>query len=89
MVKGPSSSGKSNLVRTVLRLLPEGMVIERSSLSPKAAVHGDEPLGGRVLYVTEQRGGKDAQLHLRLLQTEGAVLSMNTPRFEVVSVELK
>jgi hypothetical protein len=73
LVAGPSSSGKSNLVRAGLRLMPHGVVIERSSMSAKAPVHGKEPLGGKILYLTEQRGGKDAQYHLRLLQSEGSI----------------
>jgi len=73
LVKGPTSSGKSNLVRTVLRLLPERVVEERTSLSEKALAHGKVNLRGKVLYLTEQRAGKEAQMQLRLLQSEGAV----------------
>jgi energy-coupling factor transporter ATP-binding protein EcfA2 len=73
LVKGASSSGKSNLVRTVLRIFPPSATVERASLSPKAPVHGKEELGGKVLYIAEQRGGKDAQYLIRLLQSEGGI----------------
>jgi hypothetical protein len=73
MVKGPSSSGKSNVVRAVLSLLPPEMVEERSSLSSKALAYGDMEVNRRVLYLSEQRGGKDSRLLLRLLQSEGSI----------------
>ena len=73
MVKGPSSSGKSNLVRTALAVFPETTVIELSSLSPKAPVHGKDDYNGKILFLTEQRGGRDAQYFLRQLQSEGKV----------------
>lgn len=73
LVKGPSSSGKSNLVRTALELFPTDSVIERASLSAKAPVHSDESLGKKILFIQEYRGGKDAQLLIRLLQSEGRI----------------
>jgi hypothetical protein len=73
LVKGPSSSGKSNLVREVLRLFPPEAVILRASLSKMAPVHSPEPLGGKILYVQEYRGSKDAQYLIRLQQSEGII----------------
>lgn len=70
LVKGQSSSGKSNLIRTVLQLFPPECVISRASLSAKAPVHGEESVKGRILYLFEYRGGKDAQYLLRLQQSE-------------------
>src|SRR5690242_1785767 len=40
LVRGPSSSGKSNLVRNVLQLFPPEVVITRATLSSKAPVYG-------------------------------------------------
>jgi hypothetical protein len=71
IIKGQSSSGKSNLVVGVLSMLPDDMVIDRAGLSPKALAYGEEALDGRVLYMTELHGAKDAQYLLRLLQSEG------------------
>ena len=73
MIKGPSSSGKSNLVVGVLSMLPDNMVIDRSGLSPKALAHGDELIDRRVLYITELHGAKEGQYLLRLLQSEGCL----------------
>jgi hypothetical protein len=73
MLKGGSSSGKSNLAVGVLSLLPDDMVIDRTGLSPKALAYGEEDLDGKVLYITELHGAKDAQYLLRLLQSEGAL----------------
>jgi hypothetical protein len=73
IVKGPSSSGKSNLVVGVLSMLPDDMVIDRSGLSPKALAYGDELIDRRVLYITELHGAKEGQYLLRLLQSEGCL----------------
>ena len=73
MVKGPSSSGKSNLVVGALSLLPDAMVINRTGLSPKALAYGEGDLDGKVLYITELHGAKDTQYLLRLLQSEGVL----------------
>src|SRR4051794_32359042 len=41
IVKGQTSSGKSNLVRKILRIFPPECVISRASLSAKAPAHGE------------------------------------------------
>ncbi len=74
IVQGPSSSGKSNLLRTALRLFPPDVVIERTSLSGKAPAYTDLSLEKRILFLQEHRGGKDAQLLIRLLQSEGKIV---------------
>jgi hypothetical protein len=73
IVKGPTSSGKNNLVRAVVGLLPPEWVIVRSSLTKKALAYGEESLAGKILYLHEYRGGRDAQLLTRLLQSEGVL----------------
>ncbi len=73
IIKGPSSSGKSNLLKTALQLFPPEQVLERASLSAKAPVHAEKSPAGKILYLQEYRGGKDAQLLLRLLQSEGRI----------------
>jgi hypothetical protein len=70
IVKGQSSSGKSNVTRKTLELFPPECVISRSSLSAKAPAHGQGSLAGKILYLQEYRGGKDAQYLLRLQQSE-------------------
>jgi hypothetical protein len=71
LVKGPSSTGKSNLVKTVLSLIPPEKLLTRSSFSRKALAYGEEDLAGKILYLVEHRGGKDGELFRRLLQSEG------------------
>jgi hypothetical protein len=73
ILKGSSSSGKSNLLRKVIRLLPPECVKELSSLSKKAPVYGEDPLVGMVLFLMEYHGGKEAQYLIRLLQSEGGI----------------
>src|ERR1700739_62141 len=73
LVKGPTSSGKNNLVRAVLSLVPEESVIARSSFSNKALVHGATKLAQKIVYLAEHRGGKEAEFFRRLLQSEGAL----------------
>lgn len=73
LIKGPTSSGKSTVVKTTLQLFPPGSVIERAGLSKKALAHGKGSLAQKILFIHEYRGGRDAQLLLRLLQSEGRI----------------
>ena len=73
LVKGPTSTGKNNLVKAVLSLVPEQSVVTRSSFSNKALAHGATRLAEKVVYLAEHRGGKDAEFFRRLLQSEGAL----------------
>jgi hypothetical protein len=71
--KGASSTGKSEALKAVTALLPPECVLTRSSLSGKAPVHGLDDLSGKILYIPEYRGAKDALYLTRLLQSEGAI----------------
>jgi len=73
LAKGQSASGKSNLIRKTLQIFPPECVISRASLSAKAPVHGEGSLKGKILYLYEYRGGKDAQYLLRLQQSEKTI----------------
>jgi hypothetical protein len=73
LVKGPTSSGKSNLVKTTLRLFPANCIVDRAGLSPKALAHGKVSLKHKILFINEYRSAKDAQLLLRLVQSEGRI----------------
>jgi hypothetical protein len=73
LVKGPTSTGKNNLTKTVLTLVPPEKLMTRSSFSNKALAYGSETLSGKILYLVEHKGGKDAQFFTRLLQSEGAL----------------
>jgi hypothetical protein len=73
LIKGTSSSGKSNLIKNVVKLFPPELLLVRASLSTKAPVHGQDSLKGKILYLLEHRGGKDAQYLLREQQSEGEI----------------
>ena len=68
---GPSGCGKSTTLEIPIKLCPPESVIKRVSFSRKAFAYGKESLDGKILYVTEYRGGKEAHLLLRILQSEG------------------
>ena len=71
--KGASSTGKSELIKAGIRLLPPECVLVRASLSKMAPAHGTEELRGRVLFIAEYRGARDALYLARLLQSEGQI----------------
>lgn len=73
LVKGPTSCGKSTIVKTSLRLFPSNCIVERAGLSRRALAYGKMSLTGKILFVTEFRCGKEAQQLLRLLQSEGKI----------------
>jgi energy-coupling factor transporter ATP-binding protein EcfA2 len=70
LVKGPSSSGKSNLLKAVASLFPPERLIRRDSLSPKAIAHGEGSLEGKIFVLTEFRGGRAGAYLFRLQQSE-------------------
>jgi energy-coupling factor transporter ATP-binding protein EcfA2 len=73
LIAGDSSTGKSTLINTVLKLFAPESVIRRASFSRKAFAYGKESLDKKILYVNEYRGGRDAQLLLRILQSDGEI----------------
>jgi hypothetical protein len=73
LIKGPTSSGKSTVVKTTLQLFPPECILERAGLSRKALAHGKGSLAHKILFIHEYRCGRDAQQLLRLLQSEGRI----------------
>ena len=73
LLKGSTSSGKTTLAKSSIQLFPREYVLERAGLSPTALAHGEGSLAGRILFINEYRCGKDAQLLLRLAQSDGDV----------------
>jgi len=78
LVKGSTSSGKSTLVKRSLLLFPPECIVERAGLSGKALAYGTSSLKNKILFINEYRCGKDAQLLLRLLQSEGRIRHEST-----------
>jgi len=78
LVKGVTSSGKNHALRTIISLLPPESVIIRASLTAKSLAYGSGDLGGKVFYIYEYRGGRDAQYMTRELQSEGSLQHEHT-----------
>ena len=75
ILKGPSSAGKSQIVRSVLRFFPEAAHYELTAMSKRALAHFTEPLSHRFLVIYEADGisqGTGAYM-LRTLLSEGCV----------------
>ena len=72
-VKGPSSAGKSFLVRQVLRMFPDDAFYVLSSMSDRALAYSIEPLKHRMLVIQEDAGvfGEMGNYLLRSLLSEG------------------
>nr|MDP9455936.1 hypothetical protein [Actinomycetota bacterium] len=72
-VKGPSSAGKSYLVRKVLGFFPESACWSFSGMSEKTLFYTEEPLSHRHLFFAEAAGvgGEFQDYIIRTLLSEG------------------
>lgn len=71
-VKGPSSGGKSYLVKSVVSFFPETAVYQFTSFSEKTLFYTEEPLSNRILILAEAAGGGEYQEYtIRTLLSEG------------------
>ena len=59
VVEGPSSAGKSHLVKTVLRLLPDGEAVDATALSSHALFYMGDDLRHKTFFVQEAAGLTD------------------------------
>lgn len=75
IVKGPSSSGKSFTVETVLKTFPPDAYYAISAMSERALAYSQEPLKHRMLVIYEAAGiSSDFALYLvRSLLSEGRI----------------
>lgn len=75
VLKGPSSSGKSFTLDTVLKLFPQSAFYVLSSMSEKALIYMNEPLIHRFLIIYEAPGINSDFLAgiLRSLLSEGCI----------------
>jgi DNA-binding MarR family transcriptional regulator len=82
VVKGPSSGGKSFLVKQTLRFFPESAYYELSAMSEKVLAYSTEPVSHRFIVVYEAAGmaGETATYLMRSLISEGRI------RYETVEV---
>jgi predicted XRE-type DNA-binding protein len=80
-IKGPSSGGKSFLMKSVLRLFPESAFYQRTSVSPKALFYTDESFVHRMLVFEELAGiTKEVETILRILLSEGHLVHSTLER---------
>jgi hypothetical protein len=75
VVKGPSSGGKSFLVKQALRFFPESAYYEVSAMSDKVLAYSTEPVSHRFIVVYEAAGmaGEMATYLMRSLISEGCI----------------
>lgn len=75
VVKGPSSGGKSFLVKQTLQFFPESAYYELSAMSEKVLAYSTEPVSHRFIVVYEAAGmaGETATYLMRSLISEGRI----------------
>ncbi len=75
VVKGPSSGGKSFLVKTVMRFFPESAFCSFTAMSERTLVYTEESLEHRfvVLYEAAGLGGDLQEYIIRSLLSEGRI----------------
>ncbi len=71
LVKGPHLQREKQSCPRGRRTPTAEWVVVRSSLTTKALAYGAESLSGKILYLYEYRGGRDAQLLTRVIAVRG------------------
>jgi len=71
VIKGPAGAGKSHLVNTVLRLMPDGEYITLTGASPKVLFRAGVDLRHKALVLQEAVFGRELEYVLRTLISEG------------------
>jgi DNA repair photolyase/energy-coupling factor transporter ATP-binding protein EcfA2 len=75
---GKSSSGKSHLVNTIEKFMPEEETVVLSSMTPKALEYMEDQLRHKLLLIQEWEGLTEALPTLRTLQSEGKLARLHT-----------
>jgi len=70
VTKGESSSGKSDLVRHNLKLIPDRDFKEFTYVSEKALLHSEGDLSHKILCIFEREGGEKANYTIRTALSE-------------------
>jgi len=73
IIKGPSASGKSALVETILNFIPQQDILKYSILTPKALAHFPEDISHKILFLQERQGGEAADYSIRTTISEGEI----------------
>ena len=94
ITKGESGSGKSDLVKKVLKLIPKRDYEECTYITAKALMHLPDDLSHKILYVIERDGGEAADYTIRTALSEEklsimiAVKNPETGNFETIKKEV-
>ena len=74
-VKGPSSGGKSYLVKLVMSFFPDSAFCRFTAMSEKTLLYTDEPLSHRHIILSEAAGlsGDFQEYVIRTLLSEGSL----------------
>ena len=71
VLKGSSSSGKSSVVNTVMKMMPVEEVKNYTYLTSKSMFHMDEgALKNKILIISEMAGAEASDYSVRILQSE-------------------
>ncbi|NIU85924.1 MAG: hypothetical protein GWN56_01065, partial [Nitrosopumilaceae archaeon] len=94
ITKGESGSGKSELVKHVLKLMPERDVKEFTFITEKALVHSKQDLSHKIVCVFERAGGENSDYTIRTAISEEKlsifipVKNKDTGDFESIEKEI-
>jgi hypothetical protein len=78
VVFGQSSSGKSELVKTVIKTIPEEDVLEFSSMTARSLDYRDGDLIDKVIFIAEFDGADEISYSIRVAQSEGRLTRATT-----------
>lgn len=83
VIKGPSSGGKSHLLKTVLKFVPKNSYLARTGMSEKAIIYGKSDIRHKHLVIYEAAGinNPGGLPYLRSLLSEGHI------RYETTDVD--
>lgn len=74
LIKADSSSGKSYLVKNVLRFFPDNAYKEVTGMSKQALIYSDESYSHKTIVICEYQGMNEALYNIRALQSEGKLI---------------
>jgi hypothetical protein len=82
IVKGPSATGKSYVIKQVVQLFPAEAAMTRTSSSERSIIYSDEPLSHRMLIFYEAAGMESDFLMyiIRSLLSEGHIIYETTEK---------
>jgi DNA primase len=83
MIQSSSAAGKSNLMDSILALMPEENRVQYSAMTGQSLFYmGETNLKNKILAISEEEGAHNASYALKLLQSEGEVTIASTGKDE-------